>query len=174
MEDFHALVSAKPSEVTESHSIVRYVSVCCSIYFMARVCSRSVRFGNRRLAVQKPRKSHSADMLEDLPDNFHFQSFQIQLSRRPVMSQEKKERGLVFRFIAPKPEKKVRVEVVLEPALRQLGTAPCPVCQRETAAFLTKTNRPFQNCGFCSARVFYNGHESMRLLMKKLKAIERD
>jgi len=90
------------------------------------------------------------------------------------MSQEKKERGLVFEFIAPKPEKKVRVEVVLEPALRQMGTAPCPVCQRETAVFLTKTNRPFQNCGFCSARIFYNGHESMRLLMKKLKAIERE
>lgn len=90
------------------------------------------------------------------------------------MSQEKKEWGLVFEFIDPKPEKKVWVEVKLEPALRQMGTAPCPVCQRETAVFLTKTNRPFQNCGFCSARVFYNGHASMRLLMKKLKAIERE
>jgi len=90
------------------------------------------------------------------------------------MSQEKKERGLVFELIAPKPEKRLKVEVLLEPALRQMGTAPCPVCQHETAVFLTKTNRPFQNCGFCSARVFYNGHESMRLLMKKLKAIERE
>jgi len=88
------------------------------------------------------------------------------------MSQEKKEQGLVFAFIDPKPEKKVKVEVMLEPALRQLGTAPCPVCQRETAVFLTKTNRPFQNCGFCSARIFYNGHESMRLLKKRLKPIE--
>src|SRR5271169_677866 len=174
MEDFHVLVSTKPSGVTESHSIVGYISVCCSIHLMARVCSPSVRFSNRRHVVQKPRKSHSPDMLEDLPVVFHSQPFQIQLSRRPVMSQEKKERGLVFELIAPKPEKKVRVEVVLEPALRQMGTAPCPVCQRETAVFLTKTNRPFQNCGFCSARVFYNGHESMRLLMKKLKAIERE
>jgi hypothetical protein len=66
----------------------------------------------------------------------------------------------------------IKEEVVLRPALRQLGTAPCPVCQRETAVFLTRTSRPFQNCGFCSARVFFNGHESMRLLKKKLKAIE--
>jgi hypothetical protein len=63
-------------------------------------------------------------------------------------------------------------EVILKPALRQLGTAPCPVCQRETAVFLTRTSRPFQNCGYCSARVFFNGRESMRLLKKKLKAIE--
>jgi hypothetical protein len=111
-------------------------------------------------------------MLAGVLVGFHFQTFQIQLSRRPSMSQEKKKTGLVFEFIDPKPEKKVKVEVMLEPALRQLGTAPCPVCQRETAVFLTKTNRPFQNCGFCSARVFYNGHESMRLLKKRLKSIE--
>jgi hypothetical protein len=66
----------------------------------------------------------------------------------------------------------IKEEVVLRPALRQLGTAPCPVCQHETAVFLTRTSRPFQNCGFCSARVFFNGHESMRLLKKKLKPIE--
>jgi hypothetical protein len=66
----------------------------------------------------------------------------------------------------------IKDEVILRPALRQLGTAPCPVCQRETAVFLTRTNRPFQNCGFCSARVFFNGHESMRLLKRKLKPIE--
>ena len=168
------LVPAQPTVVAQSYSVVAYISACSPIRFIARVCSRSARFGNRRHVVQKFRKSDSADMLEDLPVVFHSQPFQIQLSRRPVMSQEKKERGLVFEFIAPKPEKKVRVEVVLEPALRQMGTAPCPVCQHETAVFLTKTNRPFQNCGFCSARIFYNGHESMRLLMKKLKAIERD
>ena len=66
----------------------------------------------------------------------------------------------------------IKDQVILRPALRQLGTAPCPVCQRETAVFLTRTSRPFQNCGFCSARVFFNGHESMRLLKKKLKPIE--
>jgi hypothetical protein len=112
-------------------------------------------------------------MVVAIPADFHFQPVEIQLSRRSIMSQEKKQ-GLVFEFIDPKPEKKVMVEVKLEPALRQMGTAPCPVCQRETAVFLTKTNRPFQNCGFCSARVFYNGHASMRLLIKKLKAIERE
>ena len=37
----------------------------------------------------------------------------------------------------------IKDEVVLRPALRQLGTAPCPVCQRETAVFLTRTSRPF-------------------------------
>lgn len=63
-------------------------------------------------------------------------------------------------------------EVIFKPALRQLGTAPCPVCQRETAVFLTRTSRPFQNCGYCSARVFFNGRESMRLLKKKMKTIE--
>jgi hypothetical protein len=87
------------------------------------------------------------------------------------MSQEKKERGLVVKFAGAKPTATQKIEVTLEPALRQLGTAPCPVCQHETAVFLTKTNRPFQSCGFCSARIFYNGHESMRLLMKKLKPI---
>jgi hypothetical protein len=88
------------------------------------------------------------------------------------MSQEKKKPGVVFEIVGPKPKEKQKVEVTLEPALRQLGTAPCSVCQRETGVFLTKTNRPFLSCGFCSARVFYNGHESMRLLMKKLKPIE--
>ena len=92
------------------------------------------------------------------------------------MSPEKKKRGQVFEFIGQNssdaPIEKQKGEVILQPALRQLGTAPCPVCQRETAVFLTRTNRPFQNCGFCSARVFFNGHESMRLLKKKLKPIE--
>jgi len=92
------------------------------------------------------------------------------------MSQEKKERGWVYEFIGSKapdtPKEKQQGEVILRPALRQLGTAPCPVCQHETAVFLTRTNRPFQSCGFCSARIFFNGHESMRLLKKKLKPIE--
>lgn len=92
------------------------------------------------------------------------------------MSPEKKNRGWVYESVGPKaadaPQKKQLGEVILAPALRQLGTAPCPVCERETAVFLTRTNQPFQNCGFCSARVFFNGHESMRLLKKKLKPIE--
>jgi hypothetical protein len=91
------------------------------------------------------------------------------------MTEKQKKRSWLDEFIDPKrqanPPKPID-EVILTPALRQLGTAPCPVCQRETAVFLTRTNRPFQNCGFCSARVFFNGHESMRLLKKKLKAIE--
>jgi hypothetical protein len=95
------------------------------------------------------------------------------------MSKQKRKSSWLEEFINPQrrddPHRiKNKDEVILQPALRQLGTAPCPVCQRETAVFLTRTNRPFQNCGFCSARVFFNGHESMRLLKKKLKAIELD
>jgi hypothetical protein len=94
------------------------------------------------------------------------------------MVEKQKKRGWLNQFVNSKPQtdppKHIKDEVILQPALRQLGTAPCPVCQRETAVFLTRTNRPFQNCGFCSARIFFNGHESMRLLKKKLKAIEPD
>ena len=61
---------------------------------------------------------------------------------------------------------------VLQPALRQLGITDCPVCRHQVAVFLTKTNRPFVNCGYCSARIFYNGRESMRRLKKKLKKAE--
>lgn len=68
--------------------------------------------------------------------------------------------------------KKALNEVTLQPALRQIGTARCPICQTPVAVFLTKTNRPFVNCSYCSARVFYNGQESMRLLKKKMKTIE--
>ncbi len=62
--------------------------------------------------------------------------------------------------------------LTLQPALRQLGTTRCPICKRETAVFLTRTNRPFLNCSFCSARVFYNGRESMRLLKKQMEPVE--
>ena len=73
----------------------------------------------------------------------------------------------------PKPPVKEPIkEFTLQPALRQLGTVNCPVCKHETAVFLTKTNRPFVNCGFCSVRIFYNGRESMRLLKLKLKAVD--
>ncbi len=63
-------------------------------------------------------------------------------------------------------------EVILQPALRQIGITDCPICKHEVAVFLTKTHRPFVNCGFCSVRIFYNGRESMRLLRKKMKATE--
>jgi len=57
----------------------------------------------------------------------------------------------------------------LKPALPELGTTPCPVCRRRVTVFVTKTKRPFINCGFCSARVFYNGSRSMRYLMRQMK-----
>ena len=64
------------------------------------------------------------------------------------------------------------VEVTFEPALRQIGTIDCPICKTKTAVFLTKTNRPFLSCGFCSARLFYNGRESIRLLKKKMQSLQ--
>jgi hypothetical protein len=63
-------------------------------------------------------------------------------------------------------------EVILRPALRQIGTAPCPICRHTVAVNLTKTSRPFVNCSFCSVRIFYNGREAIRLLRKKLKPIK--
>jgi hypothetical protein len=59
----------------------------------------------------------------------------------------------------------------LKPALPELGTALCPVCKRRVTVFVTKTKRPFINCGFCSARVFYNGSRSMRILQRNLKPV---
>jgi hypothetical protein len=59
----------------------------------------------------------------------------------------------------------------LKPALEQLGTALCPICKRREAVYLTKTQRPFINCGYCAARVFYNGRESMRILRRKMKPV---
>ena len=60
----------------------------------------------------------------------------------------------------------------LQPAMIQLGVTKCPICGREVGVFLTKTKRPFVNCSFCSARIFYNGEESMRLLQKSMSAME--
>lgn len=68
---------------------------------------------------------------------------------------------------APRP-----TEVTFQPALRQIGTVDCPICKTRTSVFLTKTNRPFISCGFCSVRVFYNGRESIRLLKKKMQSLE--
>ncbi len=61
--------------------------------------------------------------------------------------------------------------VTFQPALRQIGTVDCPICRTRTAVFLTKTNRPFINCGFCSVRIFYNGRESIHLLKKKIQPL---
>jgi DNA-directed RNA polymerase subunit RPC12/RpoP len=61
---------------------------------------------------------------------------------------------------------------VLAPAMPELGTAPCPVCGHKVAVFVTRTKRPFINCGFCSARIFFNGSRSMQLLKKQLEADE--
>ncbi len=62
--------------------------------------------------------------------------------------------------------------ITLKPALQQIGITHCPICRNKVAVFLTKTNRPFVNCSFCSARIFYNGRESMRLLKKKMKPVK--
>lgn len=61
----------------------------------------------------------------------------------------------------------------LKPAMPELGTAPCPVCGHRVAVFVTRTKRPFINCGFCSARIFYNGSRSMELLKDQIKAPKR-
>ncbi len=58
----------------------------------------------------------------------------------------------------------------LQPAMPELGTAPCPVCGHRVAVFVTRTKRPFINCGFCSARIFFNGSRSMALLKDQIKA----
>jgi DNA-directed RNA polymerase subunit RPC12/RpoP len=60
----------------------------------------------------------------------------------------------------------------LSPAMPELGIAPCPVCGHKVAVLVTRTKRPFINCGFCSARIFYNGSRSQRLLQKQIEPIE--
>jgi hypothetical protein len=61
----------------------------------------------------------------------------------------------------------------LRPALPELGTTLCPVCKRRVTVFVTKTKRPFVNCGYCSARVFYNGSRAIRLLQRQLKGAKK-
>lgn len=58
----------------------------------------------------------------------------------------------------------------LKPAMPELGTVPCPVCGHRVAVFVTRTKRPFINCGFCSARIFYNGSRSMEILKDQIRA----
>jgi DNA-directed RNA polymerase subunit RPC12/RpoP len=62
--------------------------------------------------------------------------------------------------------------LTFRPALRQIGITECPICKTRVAVFLTKTNRPFVNCSFCSARIFYNGREAMRRLKKKMTKVD--
>ena len=97
-----------------------------------------------------------------------------------------KPRRSIFRSLRPKtaPEQEASIEkgqekgkaqesIVLAPALRELGTTPCPICRRRVTVFVTKTKRPFINCGYCSARIFYNGSRSMRLLEGQLRSRKR-
>jgi DNA-directed RNA polymerase subunit RPC12/RpoP len=92
------------------------------------------------------------------------------------MSKKKPASFLERWLLGPESEEDARKakqeSVVLQPALRQMGTTDCPICGHEVAVYLTKTHRPFVNCGFCSVRIFYNGRQSIRLLMKKMQPIE--
>jgi hypothetical protein len=93
------------------------------------------------------------------------------------MSKQKTKRNpnLLERLMGVQPEENVEMPksepIVLQPALRQIGITGCPVCKREVAVFLTKTHRPFVNCGFCSVRIFYNGREAMRRLKRKMTEV---
>ena len=60
-------------------------------------------------------------------------------------------------------------KVELKPAMPELGSTPCPVCKRRVTVFVTKTKRPLTNCGFCAARVFYNGSGAIRRLQRQMK-----
>lgn len=59
-----------------------------------------------------------------------------------------------------------------KPAMPELGTTPCPVCHRRVTVFVTKSKRPFINCGFCGARIFYNGSAAIRRLKRQMKKIK--
>src|SRR5258708_35987414 len=66
-------------------------------------------------------------------------------------------------------KEKEKEPLELKPAMPELGTAPCPVCGHRVTVFVTRTKRPFINCGFCSARIFYNGSCSMQILKDQIK-----
>ena len=87
-----------------------------------------------------------------------------------------KPRTSIFSFFRKKNNseetKIVNAPVELKSALPELGTAPCPVCGHRVTVFVTRPKRPFINCGFCSARIFYNGRESMRRLKKVTKPVK--
>ena len=90
------------------------------------------------------------------------------------MDKDKAPQSILRRLGQSLPEQKnadqKKEPLELQPALPELGTAPCPVCGHRVAVFVTRTKRPFINCGFCSARIFYNGSRSMELLKEQIKA----
>jgi hypothetical protein len=79
-------------------------------------------------------------------------------------------RALTRKHSQPADQQKTPVE--LAPAMPELGIAPCPVCGHRVAVFVTRTKRPFINCGFCSARIFYNGSRCQRLLQKQIEPFD--
>jgi DNA-directed RNA polymerase subunit RPC12/RpoP len=94
------------------------------------------------------------------------------------MTEDKdKPRETIFRRLANKKRSEQtndgKQSVELKPALPELGTTPCPICRRRVTVFVTRTKRPFINCGYCSARIFYNGSRSMQLLQKQIKPAKR-
>ena len=92
------------------------------------------------------------------------------------MKEKKTSRGWLDRLLDLEPEnppiEDKAERISLQPALRQIGITDCPICKHKVAVFLTKTKRPFVNCGFCSARIFYNGREAMRLLKKRMDRVK--
>jgi len=62
----------------------------------------------------------------------------------------------------------------VEPALREIGITKCPICKHTVKVNLTRTNRPFVNCSFCSVRIFYNGREAIRRLHKRMQPLKED
>jgi DNA-directed RNA polymerase subunit RPC12/RpoP len=92
------------------------------------------------------------------------------------MKKPTEKHGFLGGLFEPKPKSDASEnrapEPVLQPALRQIGVTDCPVCKHEVAVFLTKNSRPFINCSFCSARIFYNGREAMRRLKRKMVTVD--
>ncbi len=91
------------------------------------------------------------------------------------MKKKKSHRNWLERSLEPEPEtppvEDKTEPLILQPALRQIGTTDCPICKHKVAVFLTKTHRPFANRGLCSARIFYNGRESIRRLNRTMREV---
>ena len=92
------------------------------------------------------------------------------------MKKRKPKRSWLDRLFESEPEdagpEDKAPEPKLQPALRQIGITDCPICKHEVAVFLAKNSRPFINCSFCSARIFYNGRESMRRLKRRMEPVK--
>jgi DNA-directed RNA polymerase subunit RPC12/RpoP len=89
-------------------------------------------------------------------------------------AKDKPRRSIFSNLVRKRSQKSDKDTPPLEltPAMPELGNAPCPVCGQKVAVFVTRTKRPFINCGFCSARIFYNGSRSMQILQKQIKGSE--